>query len=378
VGKKPTKENYIAKTVSGLEEALARELEELGAVDVMVLKRAVGFAGDRELLYRANYCCRTVLRILRPLARFPMTEQEDLYRGVSEIPWENFLEPDKTFVVDSVVSDSVFTNSQFVSLRTKDAIADRLRKIWNFRPSVSLENPDIRVNVHIYKGDCDISLDSSGESLHKRGYRKSAGLAPINEVLAAGLIRLTQWDGSVPFVDPMCGSGTFLIEAAMFANRVPAGYFRESFSFMKWKDFDPELWHTVKEKADHAIVDTPGLIYGSDISPRAARMAEENARLAGFANKIKVEVCPLDKVVPYAEGGILVTNPPYDERMQMDDIIGFYKTIGDVLKRQFTGYTAWVISSDIRALKFIGLHPSKKLTLYNGPLECRFVRFKLY
>lgn len=368
----------VAKTISGLEEVLKKELEELGAQKTQVLKRAVSFEGDMQLMYLVNYCSRLALRILKPIHTFQVKLQEDLYTGISGIPWEQYLDSSKTFAIDAVIADSVFTNSQFVALRSKDGIADRLRKLWNVRPFVNLDDPDLRINVHLYKTDCTVSLDSSGQSLHKRGYRQRSGLAPLNEVLAAGLIRLAGWDMKTAFYDPMCGSGTLLIEAAMMASGIPAGYYRKDFNFMKWKDYDAGAWLSVKEKSDQLISSVNVPVVGSDILQKAVDTATENIRYARLQDRIKINVSSFEESKPPSENGIIVTNPPYDERMQMDDIISFYKMIGDVLKKKYTGYQAWVISSDIRALKFIGLHPSRKIPVFNGPLECRLFGFKLY
>jgi putative N6-adenine-specific DNA methylase len=368
----------IAKTISGLEEPLMKELESLGAEKLQLLNRAVSFEGDETLIYRANYCCRTVLRILKPILMFELKKQNDLYDRVTEISWEDFIDTDKTMAVDAVIHDSVFTNSQYVALKTKDAVVDRLRNLWGVRPSIDLNHPDLRINVHINKETCTVSLDSSGSSLHKRGYRQSTGPAPLNEVLAAGMVILTGWDKKFPFIDPMCGSGTLLIEAAMLAQNIPPGYFRKEFGFQSWKSFDPELWHSVRESENAKISHQSVFIKGSDVAPRIIKAAGENIRFAGLQDVIKLEVCSFDKSEPFEEKGIVLMNPPYDERMRLDDIIAFYKSIGDVLKKKYTGYEAWVISSDLNALKFIGLHPSKKITLFNGPLECRLVKFGLY
>ena len=368
----------LAKTVSGFEDLLRLELEGLGASNLQVLKRAVGFEGDQELMYRANYRCRIALRILKPLKVFEIKEQTTLYEEINKIAWEEFISSKNSIAVDSVISDSVFSNSQFVSFRTKDAIIDRLRNQSGERPSIDLENPDLRINVHIFKETCTVSLDSSGRSLHKRGYRVSSGIAPLNEVLAAGLIQLSGWDKKIPLVDPMCGSGTFLIEGAMLADQIPPGYFKPEFGFMKWRDFDPEVWYKIKKTEDAGIAPQGCLIRGCDISSKAIDSAMQNIRFAKMLNRIKVENTPFESFKPPEAKGFVITNPPYDERLQIDDIIAFYKKIGDVLKKKYTGYEAWVISSDLRALKFIGLHPSKKITVFNGPLECRFVRFSLY
>jgi putative N6-adenine-specific DNA methylase len=369
---------YTAKTVAGMEEVLKKELDLLGAVNSQVLKRAVSFEGDKALLYRANYCCRTALRILKPILVFPVVKQEDLYDNIKTISWEDYLGTEQTLAVDAVNATSVFTNSQYVALKTKDAVVDRFRDKTGSRPSVDLDNPDLRINIHLYKETCTVSLDSSGSSLHKRGYRHVTGPAPLNEVLAAGLIQLSGWDKTVPFYDPMCGSGTLLIEANMFARNIPSGYFRPVFGFERWIDFDAELWSRIKTEEDGKIVEPAVGIYGSDIGSRAISISTENVGFTKFQRQISLEVCAFENSTPKGKTGIIICNPPYDERMPVDDIIAFYKSIGDVLKKKYTGFEAWIISSDLRALKFIGLHPSKKITVFNGQLECRFVRFSLY
>ena len=368
----------VAKTILGLEESLFKELEALGAEKLQLLNRAVSFEGNEGLIYRANYCCRTALRILKPIHTFDLKKQDDLYDHVTAITWEDFIDADKTMAVDAVIHDSVFTNSQYVALKTKDAVVDRLRNLWGARPSINLDHPDLRIHIHINKETCTVSLDSSGQSLHKRGYRQSTGQAPLNEVLAAGMVILTGWDKRSPFIDPMCGSGTLPIEATMLAQNIPPGYFRKDFGFLSWKTFNPELWNSVRESENAKISRQALLIKGSDIAPRVIKAAGENIRFAGLQDVIKLEVCSFDKSVPFKEKGIILMNPPYDERMRLDDIITFYKSIGDILKKKYTGYDAWIISSDLNALKFIGLHPSKKITLFNGPLECRLVKFQLY
>jgi putative N6-adenine-specific DNA methylase len=369
---------YTAKTVAGMEEILLQELLSRGAQDAQLLRRAVTFKGTKEVLYRANYTCRTALRILVPIKTFTITKQEDLYENVKTIAWEDHMENEKSIAVDAVNSTSVFTNSQYVALRTKDAVVDRFRDRTGVRPSVNLDDPDLRINVHIYKETCTVSLDSSGSSLHKRGYRKVTGPAPLNEVLAAGLIQLSGWDKNMPLLDPMCGSGTLLIEAAMLAKNIPSGYFRPAFGFERWKDFDPDLWKKVRNEENGKITEIPVMINGSDISSRAISIAAENIAYTKLQDQIQLRIAAFDETRAAGETGMIIFNPPYDERLQIDNIIDFYKRIGDVLKRNYKGYEAWVISSDIRALKFIGLHPSRKITVFNGPLECRFVRFSLY
>lgn len=368
----------IAKTVSGLEAVLAEELTSIGAENVMVLNRAVSFMANQSLLYRSNFLCRTALRILKPLFHFEITDQADLYREINHFAWENFIRPDQTLAIDAVISYTVFTNSQFVAQRTKDAVVDRIRDVSGQRPSVDLENPDLKINVHIFKDQCTVALDSSGQSLHRRGYRQSTGPAPINEVLAAGLLRLSGWDRETPLLDPMCGSGTLLIEAAMLAADIPAGMHRKQWGFMKWNDFNPELWKSIREEAVSGIKKPDVPLHGSDRSPRAVAAALENLQFSGLEKSITVEVCTLSELEPPFENGFMIFNPPYDERIKIEDSLAFYKMIGDSLKQNFAGYTAWLISSDLASVKFIGLRPSRKIQIFNGPLECRFLRFDLF
>lgn len=371
-------QEYLAKTISGLESALAAELEELGATEVKTLKRAVSFKGDKRLMYRVNYCSRTALRILVPLIIFEIKDQKDFYDQVFSFSWEEYIDPSQTLAVDAVISFTVFTNSQYVAQKAKDAIVDRLREKSGERPSVDLDNPDLRVNIHLYKNLCTVSLDSSGSTLNKRGYRKTAGPAPINEVLAAGLIRLSGWDKKVSLLDPMCGSGTFLIEAVMASRNIPAGYLRSGYGFMKWKDFDPALWMLVKEEADQGILQGSARIMGMDRSGKAISTALENIQAAGLENDILLEQISFEDSTPTSPRGFIIMNPPYDERLKLDDNIAFYKMIGNVLKRKYSGCKTWIISADLEAIKFIGLKPSKKFTVFNGPLECRFAGFDLY
>jgi putative N6-adenine-specific DNA methylase len=357
----------IAKTISGLEDVLARELETLGASDVMKLNRAVSFTGDTEMIYKINYACRTALRILKPLFHFEILEQKDLYEKIHEFPWEDWLDAEHSLAIDAVISYTVFTNSQFVAQKSKDAIVDRLREKLGKRPSVDLENPDLKINVHLFKDSCTVALDSSGQSLHRRGYRKSTGPAPINEVLAAGLVKLSEWDIVTPLFDPMCGSGTLLIEAAMLAKNMPAGYFREQWGFMKWRDFDAALWEKVKDDCNALISIVPLKMHGADRAERAIESARENLRYTNLYEDITLEVKSFED-----------SKPPYDERLQIEDSLVFYKMIGDTLKRKYAGYTAWLISSDLESIKFIGLRPSRRIPVFNGPLECRFLKFDLF
>lgn len=376
----PGPQPFIAKTISGLEEVLAAELTGLGASNVQLLKRAVGFDGDKRMLYKANYCLRTAQRILMPIFSFQLADDEDLYNQVNSYPWENYLSLQKTLAVDAVVTDSELTHSHFVALRTKDGIVDRFRTLNNGRrPSVDVDNPNVRINIHINGSVCDVSLDSSGASLHKRGYRVSNAEAPMSEVLAAGLIQLSGWKRDGHFIDPMCGSGTLLIEAAMFANNFPAGMYRKEFGFMHWPDFDQELWDEVTGEALDQQTEFEYQIIGSDISPKNLGSARANLKAARLHKDVRIHVSPFAALQPpKGKTGIIIINPPYGERIRLNDIIGLYKSIGNTLKQEFAGYQAWVISSDQKALSFIGLRPTGKHTVFNGQLECRFVHYDLY
>jgi putative N6-adenine-specific DNA methylase len=369
----------IAKTISGLELALKAELDGIGALNTELMNRSVSFEGDKACMYRANYLCQSALRILLPVHVFEINTQEDLYREIKDFAWEDHLDADSTLAVDAVISYTVFTNSQFVAQKTKDAIVDRFREKTGKRPSVDLDNPVLRINVHLFKNICTVSLDSSGQSLHKRGYRKQTGIAPLNEVLAAGLVKLSGWDMKKPLLDPMCGSGTILIEAAMLASGIPSGYFRNEYGFMKWKDFDVALWEHVKSQAQENIKHPEDLrIVGFDKSVMTLKKAVENVGFAGLDHLIYLKRVAFEDSVPPSAEGVIIMNPPYDERIQLEDSVAFYKMIGNVLKRKYNRYKAWVISSDLEAIKFIGLKPSKKFKVFNGPLECRFVGFDLY
>ncbi|HOY30328.1 MAG TPA: THUMP domain-containing protein [Bacteroidales bacterium] len=369
---------FIAKTQYGFEELLAGELQQAGASDIQLLTRAVSFRGSLEVMYTANYTCRTALHILMPVLDFKFRDKEQFFELIKKFDWAQYFLADKTFSIDTVMSDSFFTNSHYVSLLCKDAIADHFRDRYNRRPSVELENPDIRIHVHIRGHECSVSFDSSGGSLHRRGYRLMQGLAPMSEVLAAGMVLLSGWDKKTNLFDPMCGSATILTEAAMIAGNIPAGYYRKSFGFEKWNNFDENLWQQVKENADAKIIESECEITGADISESAIDAASKNLRSARLHKDIHLTECDFRDFRFPPEKGMIITNPPYGERIKPEDIIRLYKDIGDTLKRHCAGYEAWVISSHFDALKFIGLKPGKKVTLFNGPLECRFVKFEVF
>lgn len=371
----------MAKTIFGLEETLAGELLRLGAKDVEIHNRAVSFVGDKGFMYKANLNARTALRILVPVETITVTNEKSLYEGIQSIDWEKYMDVTDTLAIDSVVNSDLFTHSQYVSQKAKDAIVDQFRAKYGERPSVDLDKPTIRINLHIFKDVCTISLDSSGESLHKRGYRDKTNLAPINEVLAAGLVMLSGWDKRTNFIDPMCGSGTIVIEAALYANNIPAGYFREDFGFMRWHKFmpfDEELWDTIFDAAVNKITNHEQVIIGGELSPNVAKKAKENVKLAKVDDIVTIRNCDMkDFEVPPGRG-VVIINPPYGERMVKDNIEELYKMMGDTFKQKFAGYNCWILSSNMDAFKHVGLRPTRKIALFNGQLECRFMKFEIY
>lgn len=375
---KELKFNMIAKTFEGLEPVLANELKSIGAGEIETITRGVKFSGDKKLLYKANYQLRTALRILVPLSSFHASDETMLYDGVRQVPWEKFLHHSGKFAIDSTVSFSKFNHSGFVTLKAKDAIADRFRDRFGKRPDVDLKDPDLRINVHIFKELCTVSIDSSGASLHQRGYRVARSEAPLNEVLAAGLVLLSGWDGQVPLYDPMCGSGTLLTEAALIAGKVPGGYYREHFAFEKWREFDHKLWLQVKRECEEDIGEPRGVFRGMDIDEHAVDACRKNIAHAGLEDLIEIEQGDFFAEEPPFPEGFIITNPPYGERIRVDDLKKLYQDLGDRFKRKYAGFTAWALTYDESASKFIGLKPGKRIRVLNGPLECRFLKFELY
>ena len=367
----------IAKTVHGLEEVLAEELAVCGARNIEPGRRVVSFSGDKEVLYRANLECRCAIRILLPIHHFRANNENGLYRGIQEVDWSKYLSPRDTLAVDAVCSSDLFTHSKYVSLKTKDAIVDQIRDATGHRPDVNVREPTYRVHIHINHNEVSVSLDSSGQALFKRGFRTQAGDAPINEVLAAGLIRLSKWDMKTPLLDITCGSGTICIEAARMALNLPAHLPSRVFGFEQWRDFDQALWEGLKKDAYQAKGKCPP-ITGLDISKRAISVARGNASNAEVDSRIQFVEQDFFEYLPSGEPGFIISNPPYDERMQIKDINAFYAEIGDSFKKNFRGWEAWMISSNIPALKMLGLKPSRKIPLFNGPLECRLYRFEMY
>ncbi|MDR1402745.1 MAG: THUMP domain-containing protein [Tannerellaceae bacterium] len=367
----------IAKTLYGLEELLADELLALGAGQVQTGRRMVSFTGDKELLYKANFHCRTALRILKPIYRFQAKDADTVYQKTKEVAWETYISLDKTFAIDSVIYSEDFNHSKFVAYRTKDAIVDYFMEKYGKRPSVRVNNPDLYINIHISHTDCTLSVDSSGESLHKRGYRTEPTEAPLNEVLAAGLILKTGWKGERHFVDPMCGSGTLLIEAAMIALNIAPGVYRKEFAFEKWPDFDRELFNQIynDERNERAFTFK---CFGSDISPSAIQAAGKNIRNAGLAKYIELKELPFQQFVQAPQPGIMVCNPPYGERISSRDLMGLYAMIGERLKHAFLSYQVWIISYKDECFDKIGLHPKEKVTLMNGSLECEYRCYEIF
>jgi len=369
--------NMVAKTFRGLEDVLAGEIESIGGTEIKKGTRVVHFRGDREVMYRANFHLRTALRILKPFYEFRASNEDELYKGAYSYDWSALLNESSTFAIDGVLNSTYFNHSRYIALKVKDAIADQFRAINGRRPSVDTVNPDIRINLHISDDKCTLLLDSSGESLHKRGYRTETSSAPLNEVLAAGMIMLSGWDRKSDFIDPMCGSGTIPIEAAMIAYNVPPGVYRKQFAFEKWPDFDKPLFESIYNE-DYPEPDAAPRITGSDMSSHAISMARSNAKNAFLGKRIDFTISPFEEMMPPGESGFLITNPPYGERLKQENIRAFHTIMGDCLKRNFTGYTAWILTSNLEAVKFTGLRPERKIVLYNGPLECRFIRYTIY
>nr|WP_303893531.1 THUMP domain-containing protein [Dysgonomonas mossii] len=368
----------IAKTMAGLEDVLAEELIGLGANNLEIGKRMVSFEGDLALMYKANIQCRTALRILRPVYEFKAKTTDDIYKKVKAMNWFEHLTENSTFAIDAITFSDYFTHSKFVAYRVKDAIADYFMQRTEKRPSVNVENPDLLINFHIAHDKCTLSFDSSGESLHKRGYRVAQTEAPLNEVLAAGMILKTGWCGGSDFIDPMCGSGTLLIEAAMIAMNVPPGIYRQNFAFEKWKNFNADLFETIYND-DSGEREFKYKIYGSDISSEAIAIAAKNVKNAGLDKSIDLKVMPFESYTEApSENAILVTNPPYGERIKPEDLFGLYENIGERLKHVFMGYSAWILSYKKECFDKIGLKPSKKIQLVNGSLQCEFRKYDIF
>ncbi|MBP1593865.1 MAG: methylase [Bacteroidetes bacterium] len=367
----------IAKTFQGLEEVLAEELTNLGANDVQIGRRMVSFSGDKEMMYRANFCLRTAIRILKPIKHFNAKDADEVYNQIKKNNWEEYLDADKTFAVDAVVFSEEFRHSKFVAYKVKDAIVDYFKDLNGKRPSVRINKPDVLLNIHIAQNKCTLSLDSSGESLHRRGYRQEAVEAPLNEVLAAGMILMTGWHGQCDLIDPMCGSGTIPIEAALIARNIAPGVFRKEFAFERWKDFDQEMFDNIynddsqEREFDHKI-------FGYDNNPQAHEIAINNVKAAGLSKEIILKLQPFQQFEQPKEKSVIVMNPPYGERISTRDLLGLYQMIGERLKHAFTDQDAWILSYREECFDQIGLKPSRKIPLFNGSLECEFRKYQIF
>ncbi|MBC2840803.1 class I SAM-dependent RNA methyltransferase [Robiginitalea sp. SC105] len=368
----------LAKTLYGMEDVLAGELRALGAGNVKTGVRCAFFDGDLGFMYKANLSLRTALRVLMPISDFQLRDPAELYDKIREVDWTNYLDPEMTFVVDTVLNSDLYDHSLFVSQKVKDAIVDQFRTKTGVRPSVSVADPDLRIHLHLQGNTAHLSLDSSGDSLHLRGYRTETNIAPLNEVLAAGMLLLSGWRGHSDFLDPMCGSGTLLIEAAMIACNIPANINRESFGFQKWKDYDPALFQTIYDAMLNRTREFRYSILGYDKAPSAIRKAQENVRNANLDAYIRVEQADFFKTSKQTRGPLhLATNPPYGERLPVDREV-FYGMVGDTLKKEYPNTRAWMLVGDPDILKCVGLRASRKIKLYNGGIESRLALFEIY
>jgi len=369
----------IAKTFAGLEEVLKAEIEQLGGTNIEILRRSVRFEGDLMLLYRANYALRTALKILVPIFNFEFSDVDDFYKHILDYEWEKEFNIKNTFSIEPVVSSAFFTNTHFAALKAKDAIVDRFQKNSNRRPNVDFKNPDVKINIYINQTFCNVSLDSSGDPLFKRGYRRQQGKAPLNEALAAGIIQLSGWDKKTEFLDFMCGSGTLAIEAALYGLNIPSQFKRDKFGFKNWLNYDSDLWDKVIDQENEKQSVNRINVFASDVSQRALDEASENIINAGLSAYISTRRQSFDKV-HFSKPKHIVFNPPYGKRIETGkfSIEDFYKQIGDHLKQNFVGSQAWMFTGNLKALKHFGLKPSKKLVLFNGPIESRLVKYELY
>jgi len=368
----------IAKTFFGFEEILAKELQQLGAQDIQQGVRMVSFAGDKGFMYKANLGLRTALKILKPINSFRAYNEQTLYKGIQAIDWSDYLNANQSFVVDVTLHSEQFNHSQFVALKTKDAIVDQFRDRYGKRPDVDKDFPDLRVNLHIFNDQCSVALDSSGNSLNQRGYRTATNIAPINEVLAAGMLLLSGWDGQGDFMDPMCGSGTILAEAAMIACNIPPNLNRKEFAFEKWSDWDNDLFDAVTDSLLKKVREFHYTIKGYDKAPSAVMKAKDNIKNANLDEYVTITQEDFFRTEKETRGPLhMVFNPPYGERLEID-LERFYREIGDTLKQGYPGTNAWFITANLEALKFVGLRPSRKIKLFNGKLETRFVKYEMY
>ncbi len=367
----------VAKTLEGFEQILADEIRDIGGTDIEIFTRAVAFKGDLKLMYRANYCLRTAIRVIKPFVRFNIRSQESFYKTLLTIPWDKYLDNELSFAVNATCSSEIFTHSKYLALKTKDGIVDFFRNKTGARPNVNIETPDVRFDVLLRKDEVTISLDSSDFSLHKRNYKKKSGIAPLSEVLAAGLILSTGWDKKKDFVDPMCGSGTLAMEAALIASNIPAQFMRDEFGFMYWKNYDKNLFQEVKTEENAKMIDNPVKIYASDKSQDAIQATKSNILQSAVFKNIIVKKDDFF-LSEGRENSLLLLNPPYDQRIKSDDLNAFYRQIGDTFKKKWQNCEAWIFSGNKDALKSLGLRTSRKLSFKNGPIDCKFHKFEMY
>jgi len=368
----------IAKTFFGFEEILAKELQVLGAQEVEQGVRMVSFKGDKGFMYKANLSLRTALKILKPIYYFRAYNELSLYKGIQGIDWSKYLNANQSFVIDVTLHSDHFNHSQFVALKAKDAVVDQFRDRYGKRPSIDKDFPDLRINLHIHDDQCSVALDTSGNSLHQRGYKTATNIAPINEVLAAGMLLLSGWDGQGDFIDPMCGSGTILAEAAMIACNIPANINRKEFAFEKWNDWDNNLFDMIVDSLMKKVKEFHYTITGYDKAPSAVMKAKDNIQNANLDDYVTIRQQDFFTSEKETRGPLhMVFNPPYGERLDVD-MERFYREIGDTLKQSYPGTSAWFITANLEALKFVGLKPSRKIKLFNGKLETRFVKYEMY
>ncbi|HCT31317.1 MAG TPA: RNA methyltransferase [Bacteroidales bacterium] len=367
----------IAKTHQGLEGVLAEELRLIGADEISISPKTISFKGDKEMMYKANIQLRTATRILKPIYSFKARTEDEFYGQAKKYDWSSVMDISQKYAVDSIITSEVFNHSRYIALKLKDAIADHFREKVGKRPFVDPQNPQIRVHVNVIEDECTICLDSSGEPLHRRGYRSTQDSSPINEVLAAGMILLSGWKGDSDFIDPMCGSGTILIEAGLIAHGIPPGIFRKHFGFENWFDFDEALLQQVYND-DSMEREFNYSIIGGDISKRAVEISTENVRNAGLQKKVDIKFESIFDFTPPMGKGVVVTNPPFGEKLKKEQIESFYKQLGDCFKQRFVGYDVWIISSNSEALKSFGLRPATSMSLINGGLECRYYHYPMY
>jgi putative N6-adenine-specific DNA methylase len=373
-------ENFkmVAKTFFGFEEILAKELQQLGAQEVEIGTRMVSFKGDKGFMYKANLSLRSALKILKPIYHFRAFNDQSLYKGIQGVDWSKYLNANQTFVIDTTIHSDNFKHSQFVSQKAKDAIVDQFRDKFGQRPSIDKDFPDLRINIHIDRDQCSVSLDTSGASLHHRGYRTATNIAPINEVLAAGMLLLSGWDGSSDFLDPMCGSGTILVEAAMIACNIPANINRKEFAFEKWNDWDNDLFDQIIDALMKRTREFHHTITGYDKAPSAVQKAKDNVQNANLEDYITISQANFFETNKETFGPLqMVFNPPYGERLDIE-LERFYRELGDTLKNNYPNTNAWFITANLEALKYVGLRPSRKIKLFNGSLEARLVKYEMY